>query len=201
MSEKKMWDQRYSAKEFVYGKEPNDFLVQIAEHIPKGKILCLAEGEGRNAVYLAGIGHDVYAVDFSPAGLHKTILLAKERSVKIKTFLADLADFKIEIGTWDAIVCFFCHLSPKLRQNLHRKIMLGLRRGGVFVLESYSSAQLKLKTGGPRTEELLLDLKTIKKELFGLDFKIALEKERNVFEGKYHNGPGAVIQVYAVKPQ
>ncbi len=199
MNEKKMWDQRYSTKEFAYGKEPNDFLVQIAEHIPKGRLLCLAEGEGRNAVYLSGMGHDVHVVDFSLAGLHKATLLAKERSVKIKTFLEDLANFKIGIGTWDAIVCIFCHLSPKPRKNLHRKIMLGLRRGGVFVLESYSSAQLKYKTGGPRTEELLLDLKTIKRELYGLDFKIALEKERNVYEGKYHNGPGAVIQVYAVK--
>ena len=74
-----------------------------------------------------------------------------------------------------------------------------MRRGGVFVLGSYSSAQLKLKTGGPRTEEHMLDLTTIKKELFGHDFKIALEKERDIYEGQYHNGPGAVIQVYAVK--
>ncbi len=125
-----MWDQRYRAKEFSYGKEPNDFLVQIAQDIPKGRILCLAGGEGRNAIYLAEMGHDVHIVDFSSAGLDKATLLAKERFVNIKTILADLANFKIEIGAWDTIICFFCHLSPKIRLDLHRKIVIGLCHGG-----------------------------------------------------------------------
>lgn len=195
-----MWDARYSGAEYVYGTAPNDFLASVAAQIPKGRVLSLAEGEGRNAVYLAGLGYKVLAVDASAVGLGKAQRLAEERGVAIETRRADLADFAIEPDNWDAVISIFCHLPSAVRADLHRKVVAGLRPGGVFILEAYTPAQLKLKTGGPPTEDLLMTLSALKRELKGLRFIHAQELERNVIEGQLHTGRGAVVQVVAVKP-
>ncbi len=97
-----MWNERYSQTEYAYGKHPNDFLVQVIQQIPKGHVLSLAEGEGRNAVYLAQQGCQVTAVDGSSIGLEKARKLAAERSVEIETIVADLAEFVIQPNSWDA---------------------------------------------------------------------------------------------------
>ncbi len=194
-----MWDQRYSDTEYAYGKEPNDFLVEAVHHIPKGRVLCLAEGEGRNAVFLARQGYDVVAVDSSAVGLRKAEMLAQEHGVSITTVVADLETFKIEAGAWDGIVSIFCHLPPTIRQELHRKLVQGLRPDGVLVLEAYTPDQLKFKTGGPPDAQLAMNLNSLKQELTGLDFKHAVEIERDIHEGLYHNGHGAVVQLIAIK--
>jgi SAM-dependent methyltransferase len=196
-----MWDGRYSDAEYVYGTAPNEFLAVVADRIPnKGKVLSLAEGEGRNAVYLAELGCKVLAVDASAVGLGKAQRLAEERGVTIETRVADLAGFHIEPNAWDAIVSIFCHLPSGIRGSLHRKVVAGLRPGGVFVLEAYTPAQLKLKTGGPPTADMLMTLTALRSELQGLHFTHAREIERDVIEGKFHTGRGAVVQVVAVKP-
>ena len=146
-----MWDARYSGAEYVYGTAPNDFLASVADQIPKGWVLSLAEGEGRNAVYLAGLGYKVLAVDSSAVGLGKAQQLAKEYDVAIETRVADLADFAIEAG-------------------------------------------------GPPTADMLMTLDLLRTELAGLRFIHAREMERDVIEGKFHTGRGAVVQVVAVKP-
>lgn len=194
-----MWDERYNAEEYAYGKEPNDFLVEVIAQIPKGRVLCLAEGEGRNAVYLAEKGCRVVAVDSSAVGLEKARALASERGVTIETVAADLADFEIEPESWDAIVSIFCHLPPAIRKGLHKKAVCGLRSGGVFVLEAYTPRQLLLKTGGPPQEELMMELETLRTELNGLEFRHAVEVEREIHEGRYHRGRGAVVRVFGVK--
>ncbi len=194
-----MWNQRYSQPDYVYGKTPNDFLVQVADQIPQGRMLCLAEGEGRNAVYLAQRGCTVTAVDASAVGLGKAQKLAAERGVAIETIVADLADFEIEPGAWDGIVSIFGHLPPALRAQVHRRAVAGLRGGGVFVLEAYRPRQLELNTGGPPTAELMMDLATLQQELAGLEFRHAVELEREIQEGLFHQGPSAVVQVLAFK--
>lgn len=88
-----MWDERFGTSEYIYGTEPNDFLVSVASKIPQGKILCLAEGEGRNGTYLASLGYEVVAVDQSSVGLAKAQKLAQEKQVAIATIQTDLADF------------------------------------------------------------------------------------------------------------
>jgi SAM-dependent methyltransferase len=98
---KNMWNERYSKPGFAYGKEPNDFLASESKKIPRGKVLCLAEGEGRNAVFLAQQGYQVTAVDQSSVGLEKTRILAMEKGVEVRTVEADLQDFEIEKDTWD----------------------------------------------------------------------------------------------------
>ena len=195
-----MWNTRYSGAEYVYGTEPNDFLVSVVDQIPKGRLLSLAEGEGRNAVYLAELGHQVLGVDSSGVGLDKAQRLADERGVTIETRLADLANFHIKPNSWDAIISIFCHLPSGIRSSVHRRVVAGLRPGGVLVLEAYTPAQLKLKTGGPPTADMLMSLDVLRTELDGLRFTHTLEVEREVIEGKYHTGRGAVVQVVAVKP-
>jgi len=195
-----MWDERFSEPGFAYGTEPNDFLVSVADRIPMGRVLSLAEGEGRNAVYLAGLGHEVTAVDSSRVGLAKAERLAAERGVTITTVNADLADFDIEPGVWQGIVSIFCHLPPVVRAALHERCLRGLAPGGAFVLEGFTPRQLKLGTGGPKSIELLLELPALRRELRGLRFEIAREIERPATEGKYHRGEVAVVQVFATKP-
>ncbi len=195
-----MWDERYSQAEYVYGKNPNDFLVNVIQQIPKGRVLCLADGEGRNGVYLAQQGCQVTAVDGSSVGLEKSRKLAVERSVEIETIVADLAEFPIQPNSWDAIVSIFCHLPPTVRAHVHRQVISGLRSGGVFVLEAYTPRQLQFKTGGPPTAELTMELLTLQQELEGLEFKHAVELERDIQEGLFHQGRSAVVQVLAVKP-
>jgi SAM-dependent methyltransferase len=195
------WDSRYSEPGYTYGTEPNEFLVSAARYIPVGRVLCLAEGEGRNAVYLAGLGHAVTAVDSSSVGMKKAAELAKSRNVSITTVVADLAEFVIEPDHWDGIVSIFCHLPPELRARVHRASVAGLRPGGVFVLEAYTPLQLELRTGGPQSLELLMTLDMLKEELRGLELLEAREVERVVNEGHFHRGPGAVVQIVGVRPR
>jgi SAM-dependent methyltransferase len=195
-----MWNERYSQAEYVYGKNPNDFLVEVVQQIPKGRVLCLADGEGRNGVYLAQQGCQVTAVDASPVGLEKARKLSAERSVAIETIVADLAEFPVQPDAWDAIVSIFCHLPPTIRAHVHQQVVTGLRSGGVFVLEAYTPRQLAFKTGGPPTADLTMELATLQQELDGLKFNHAKELERDIQEGRFHQGHSAVVQVLAVKP-
>ena len=195
-----MWDKRYDTKDYVYGKDPNDFLAGVVDRIPKGKTLCIAEGEGRNAVFLAGHGHDVVAVDASAVGLAKARELADERGVPIKTVVSDLAHYDIEPDSWDAVVSIFAHVLPDTRETLHRKIVNGLRSGGMLVLEAYTPEQIRLGTGGPPVAEMTMTLEALRRELDGLVFIHAEELRRNVVEGRLHTGTGAVVQLLAVKP-
>lgn len=195
-----MWDERYSSEEYVYGKDPNEFLANTADKIPKGKVLCIAEGEGRNAVFLAERGYDVVAVDSSAVGLEKARKLAQERGVSIETMVCDLADFEIQPESWDGIVSIFAHVPQQVRKQLHRKIVNGLRSGGTLILEAYRPDQLKYKTGGPPTAEFMMTLPDLEQELKGLDFEYGVELDRDVVEGKFHTGKGAVVQIIGVKP-
>ena len=197
------WDERYSAEDYAYGTEPNDFLAAHAHMLPKGRVLSLAEGEGRNAVFLAGQGYEVTAVDQSSVGLSKARQLAERKGVSIETIVADLAEFDIEAQAWEGIVSISAHVPRSIRKGLHRRVVDGLKPGGVLLLEAYTPRQLETAgKGGPGAEqsERFMTLAELHQELQGLDFVIARETEREVNEGKYHQGPGAVVQVVAKKP-
>lgn len=195
-----MWDQRYSGETYAYGTEPNGFLVAMATSLPMGRILCLGEGEGRNAVWLAGQGYDVTAVDASRVGLEKVQRLAAGRGVTIHSVRSDLADYGIEPGNWDGIVSVFCHLPPALRADVHRRCVAGLRSCGVMLLEAYTPRQLVHGTGGPPAVELMMDTESLRTEFAGLEFLTLQECEREIREGAFHNGLGAVVQMVARKP-
>ena len=195
------WDDRYAADDYVYGQDPNEFVAEMAMHIPDGPVLCLAEGEGRNAVYIAKSGHRVPAVDQSSMGLNKALRLAEANGAVIDTIHADLEAYQIMPGAWAGIVATFAHLPPPLRRKVHAAVVQGLKPGGVFILEAYTPAQLALGTGGPKVPELLMTLDNLREELSGLEFIVAREIERDVTEGNFHQGRGAVVQIVARLPQ
>jgi SAM-dependent methyltransferase len=195
------WDERYSEPGYSYGTEPNDFLASVTDTITHGgRILCLAEGEGRNAVYLGSLGYEVTGVDSSEVGLCKAQALAVERGVTITTIHADLGMFAIVSEQWDGIIACYCHVPSTIRIPLHHAAVRGLKHGGVFVLEAFSQAQLAYGSGGPQSLDMLMSLDEVKRELVGLEFRHALQLEREVYEGSRHTGLASVIQIMGVKP-
>ena len=200
------WDARYgSDTAFFYGEEPNDHVKAEEARLPRGAaVLCLAEGEGRNAVFLAKQGHHVTAVDLSSVGVAKTLALAAKHGVKVAAVVGDLATFEIATGAWDGIVSIWAHVPHTLRRSVHRAVVAGLRPGGIYIFESYSPRQLELVSagtakGGPGSADLLATLADVTAELNGLEFVVAAELDREVHEGQGHAGRSAVTQVVARK--
>lgn len=196
-----LWDERYGAEHYVYGTEPNEFLVQAVRGLPRGRALSLAEGEGRNAVWLASQGFEVWSVDQSPAGVAKTRRLAGERGVTVHAEVGRLEDLVIEPASWDLIVSIFAHLPAATRRRVHGAVVTGLRPGGTFVLEAYAPAQVGYGTGGPKDPSLLAGLDDLRREIDGLEVVSAAELERDVVEGTLHTGRAAVIQLVARRPR
>ncbi|KAL7564100.1 hypothetical protein ACA910_012377 [Epithemia clementina (nom. ined.)] len=207
----KMWDERYGASgEFVYGTEPNDFLKDTWPTLglaAGSKCLLLADGEGRNGVYLAQLGMSVTGVDISKVGLDKAQQLASERNVSIETQVADLATYDLGMEQWDAIVSISNHLPPPIRERVLGAIPSALKPGGYFVLEGYTPEQLEYKTGGPPDAAMMYSREMLD-EAFGsknddstkrLEIIRNEELVRTVVEGQYHTGKGAVVQFIGKK--
>lgn len=196
-----MWNEKFNRDDYLYGTEPNDFLRVASLILPdEANILCLAEGEGRNATFLAQQGHKVTAMDASEVGLAKAQRLAQANEVEIEIEQADLEHFTMGEQQWDAIVAVFCHLPPKLRSQVSKKIIQGLKPGGFYIAEAYAKAQLQHDTGGPKDPELLIDLAEIQQEMTELNWIHAQQIEREVIEGSGHTGTGWVTQVIGQKP-
>lgn len=197
---KDMWNRRYSEPFASYGTAPNDFLKEVANRIPEGPVLCLSEGEGRNAVFLAELGHEVTAVDLSDVGLDNARALAATRNVEITTVVADLADFDPGEARWAGIVSIWSHLPRAVCTRLYPACVGALQPGGALVLESYTPRQLDLASeGGPSAPELLMTSDNVREEFAGLQFERCDEVERNVAEGRYHQGPSSTVQVLAFR--
>lgn len=194
-----MWDERYSAEGYAYGTEPNEFLAENFNQIPKGKVLSLAEGEGRNAVFLARQGYSVTAVDGSIVGLNKAKKLAEDNGVTIETIHADLADFDLGENKWDGIISIFNPLPSSLRKQIYKQVESALRPNGVFLLEAYTPDQIKHGTGGGSNADTMQTKESLTLELPGLKFTHLVELEREVIEGAFHTGVGAVVQAIALK--
>ena len=190
------WDQRYQPDEYAYGREPNDFLRAEAARIPPGRVLCLAEGEGRNAVYLAGLGYEVTMVDFSIEGLRKAGRLAQERGVKLNLIHSDLAVY-VPAGKFNGVVSIFAHVPRDTRRRMHAQLAQILVPEGVFLLEAYNPRQPSFGTGGPHDPERLMSLDELRLEVSPLRLLLGREVEREVREGKYHTGRGATVQIIA----
>lgn len=194
------WDQRYADDEFAYGTAPNEFLVQMFARIPAGgRVLCLADGEGRNGVWLAQQGMRVTSVDVSERGLRKAQDLALQARVSVETVVGDVTRFELGADRWDAIVSIFLHLPPRARRALHARCLTALKPGGVFIYEAYGHEQLRYGTGGPKEAELLPTLEDVLDELAGFRIEHQFAGTREVHEGRLHSGVGYVVQIVAQK--
>lgn len=193
------WDQRYAGEEYVYGTEPNAFL---REHVNmlSSPVLSLAEGEGRNAVFLASQGLDVLGVDGSTVGLAKAQKLAKSQNVSIRTQVTNLATYTPSMATFRSVVSIFAHMPSQARKRLHQVVAASLLPGGVFLLEAYAKSQIGRDTGGPKDIDMLLTSHEIEQEFPGFDIVLSREIEREVLEGRLHTGLANVVQFIARKP-
>jgi len=192
------WDIRYDEERFFYGKEPNYFVARQLPALDRGRGLFLAEGEGRNAVFAAGLGHEVVAVDNSFIGRRKALELAAARGVSIDYRLEDLTAGSWARESWDFVVLCFAHMDPAIMPTVHRQVAECLAPNGRLVLLSFSKTQFGRKSGGPPRLEWLHDPVELEGQFPGLDLKVEeLEVDLNESEG--HTGPAMVIEITGSK--
>jgi len=201
MSELERWEARFSAPGYLFGTEPNAFLKSKAHLLKAGqKVLSIADGEGRNGVFLAGLGLDVLATDISPTALAKSQALAKERGVTLRHELADLETWPWPIEAFDAVAgIFFQFLVPSARTRVFAHIKRALKPGGLLLVEGYGLGQLEYKTGGPGVPDQLYT-RPMLQDAFG-DFASLEIKEYDaaLSEGAHHAGMSALVDLVGRK--
>lgn len=193
------WDKRYASVEYVYGKEPNHFFKQSIDEITPGKVLLPADGEGRNAVYAATKGWDVYAFDISSEGKEKALRLADEMNTEIDYQVVGFDKYEAESNTFDVIGLIYAHLPATMRTSAYQKCVKLLKPGGTLILEGFSKEQLGLNSGGPKDIDMLFSVDELKNDLLGLDIVKAEQLKIELHEGEFHIGKGQVIQLIAIK--
>lgn len=196
------WNSRFKTETYVYGKEPNVFLKEFHEKLNiSGDALAIAEGEGRNAVYLAEQGMNVTAWDYAESGIDKTNRLANERDVRVSTELVDLNEANWSEAKWDEIVCVFGHFPSKLREKTLQGVEKAVKPGGYFLTEVYSQHQLPYQSGGPQDLDFLYKPEEFLKQFAGWRIVHLFVGEVVRNEGELHNGLSHVIQFVGQKPE
>jgi SAM-dependent methyltransferase len=196
-----MWDERYSIEDYLFGTEPADFLVAQADRLaPGSRVLVVADGEGRNSVYLAQLGHEVLAMDASAVGVAKARNLAASRDVTVDFRVADIMTWDWTPDAYDAVVAIFIQfLTPDQRPEVFAGMQRTLRRGGHLLLHGYRPEQVALGTGGPPdpaamyTEELLGDA------FAAMDIDRLESYDAVIREGDGHDGQSALIDLVATR--
>ena len=193
-----MWDQRYAGKDFAYGTEPNSFLVENAGLL-SGPVLSLAEGEGRNAVFLASLGLEVLGVDGSEVGLAKAREFASSKGVAIRTETADLMEYEPPENFFRSVISISAHLPSDVRQRLYPLVERSLKPGGMILLEAYSKGQFDRDTGGPKDLDMLMSVEDLEAAFPNCEPMLSQETEREIVEGSFHTGLASVVQFIARK--
>lgn len=194
------WDERFAGDEYYYGTEPNALLAAALAGLPRGRGLFLGEGEGRNAVHAARLGHEVLAVDASAVGRDKALRLARERGVTLAYLLGDVATAPWDERPFDFAALIFLHLPPDLRRAVHARVAAALRPGGALILEAFARGQLGRGSGGPQRADLLYDLSELQADFAGLAWTLAEEREVLLDESDAHRGLALVNRLVGVKP-
>ncbi len=196
------WNQRFDKEEFIFGKEPNEYLVEQASQYlkPNSSVLCIADGEGRNGVWLAKQGMHVTGFDVSDIALAKANQFAKDNQVNIQYSLCDTDGFNWQTNSYDAIIAIFIQFAdPEMRARIFQQVHQALKPGGIFILQGYTPKQLEYKTGGPSliehlyTEEMIRELS---QEFEILDLQCY---EKELSEGARHTGMSALLGMVAKK--
>lgn len=196
-----MWDQRFAGKDYLFGTEPAAFLTREAGVLPAAsRLLCLADGEGRNSVWLAGLGHHVTAMEQSPVALAKARTLAAAKGVRV-----DFQQAGIEGWDWsqpfDAVIGVFIQFAPPLlRAAIHAGIARAVVPGGLVLLHGYAPRQIANGTGGPRAVENLYTLDLLRHDFAGWEVLRAADYDAVISEGSGHHGQSALIDFIARRP-
>jgi SAM-dependent methyltransferase len=201
LSEYQRWEDRFNAPDYIFGKEPNYFLASCKPLLPKrGTALAVADGEGRNGVWLAEQGLDVTSIDFSPAAQQKGVALARERSVEVKFAQADVHAWHYPDGVFDLVVEIFTQFStPAERALKWAGMRRALKPGGLLILQGYTPKQLQYGTGGPKEVENLYTREMLAKAFADFHDMRIVEEELELHEGAAHGGMSAVIGLTARK--
>lgn len=192
---RKMWDERFSQAEPVYGEEPNAYLREQSARLKQGmKVLVPADGYGRNGVWLAKHGFQVHTVDLSPVGVERARQAAQAAGVQMRIEQADLTAWDWPVSEFDAVTAIFLHLPPDVRPKVHASMLRALKAGGIVILEAFNPGQMKHTSGGPKQVELLYTADMLRRD-FALAEAVELEeKEVYIHEGRMHSGPAAVVR-------
>lgn len=196
-----MWDQRFAGKDYLFGTEPAAFLTREAGVLPPAsRVLCLADGEGRNSVWVAGQGHSVTAMEQSPVAIAKAEALAKARQVTV-----DFRQSGVEGWDWaqpyDAVIGVFIQFAPPaLRAAIHRGIAQAVVPGGLVLLHGYAPRQIANGTGGPRAVENLYTLDGLRADFPDWNVLRAADYDMEITEGTGHAGQSALIDFIARRP-
>lgn len=194
-----VWNRRYAADGFLFGTEPNDWLLRQAHHYPPGgRILCVADGEGRNSVWLARRGHAVEAFDISTTAVDKARALAARAGVDVAYRVASCDDHPWPVAACDGVAAIFVQFAdPAMRERLFRRIVQSLRPGGVLVLQGYTPRQLEYRTGGPPQVEHLYTADLLRDAFRELTLLELVEYEAEIHEGTGHDGRSALVGLVA----
>jgi SAM-dependent methyltransferase len=196
-----MWDERYAGDAYLFGTEPAAFLVRQAGLLPQAaRVLMLAEGEGRNAVWLAEQGHEVTGIDQSAVGLAKAARLARERGVQATFRQGDVLDWDGADGPWDAVVAIFVHFRSAEWAGLARALLRGLRPGGLFLYHGYGPGQIAFGTGGPREPGMLPTAAEVTAHFPGWTRALLRDHDDVLAEGTRHIGRSALVDVVLRAP-
>ena len=195
------WQQRFSAPGYLFGTAPNAFLQSQAHLLTKGaRALAIADGEGRNGVFLAEHGLDVLSVDFSPLAQEKARKLAAERGVPLRVEQADIVEWHWPTEAFDVVAAiFFQFVAPPERDRIFAGIKRTLKAGGLLLLEGYGVKQLEYKTGGPSKVENLYTREILEKafgDFASLDIR---EHDCVIEEGAGHGGMSALVDLVGRK--
>ena len=196
-----MWNKRFSTPDYVFGEEPNAFLVAQAALLGQGRARALADGEGRNSVWLAQQGLSVDAFDFSAPAVDKAKALAAKHPVQVNFSCSDWQSFDWQANHYDLVAgIFFQFATPVERAELFEKIKHCLKPGGTVVIQGYGKNQLSYKTGGPDKIEHLYDEALLHQAFAGYDVLTSSTYETPIHEGAGHSGMSALVGFVARKP-
>ncbi len=195
------WNERYATDDYIFGEAPNAFLAAQAALLRPGMAaLAVADGEGRNGVWLAKQGLDVLAVDFSPVALAKSRKLAAREGVAVRTECADLLTWDWGRERFDLVVAVFIQFGPVERALFFDRLKAALKPGGLIVLQAYTPKQLDYRTGGPPQLDHLYTADMLRAMFAGYAILHLREHEETMSEGKRHVGMSALVDLVARKP-
>ena len=195
------WNKRFEGDEFIFGQEPNAYLRSHAAPLaPAGRVLCVADGEGRNSVWLAAQGHRVDAFDIAELGVAKARKLAAAAGVTVNYSVADCDGWAWPEAAYDTVAAIFIQFAdPAMRERLFANMVRALRPGGLLVLQGYTPRQLEYKTGGPGIESHLYTEAMLRSAFAALEIIELSDYEAELTEGRQHHGRSALLGMVARK--